>query len=358
MAATTVTRPAKDVKNSLSSKLKVTYAELGEIYGIEKVTAQTPISGVDRTIISKITKHRDQANLVIDDSQKPQGVEDESVPEVPVSSNDIPRVPQPGSVGELMFMYKELSFPNLNLITIASWFPEFQGSAKKLSMYKVLSERQRSDLVNMFNVLMAVKEMLDTDTVALTQWAVPEADELAGMEFFSYVGICGHSTQISKRMMLDRMDSKNNKVAPFFRLCADCRAMRVALLNMVPGAAKADSVCAVCGDPTFNTGANGLALSRADLWENLLSDVMGVINLPLRLRKEHFTSNGKHKALVRNRQEFEMWKNTYMIQVGLAISAHPNLGAELKASMEGTIEAKRLELSLPADADSINKKGS
>jgi len=317
-----------------------------------KVAGSTPIEGATRSLIAQLTAFRDQLPTDTDVSQQPQGEADAA----PVVTSK-QRALKPGSIGELIDGARKSGFGHLTIKLIDAWDPELRGRAKKLERWHMPTDAQRALFINTFDVLGAVTYQLEEDRRLLDKWEIPNAASMIGQETYTYEGVCGHQTQISRRMVVDRLANQNSKVPPFFRLCAECRAERTALLNLVPLAAQADSVCKTCGDRTFNTGANGLAKSRADLWENLLSGVMDVLNLPLRLRPEHLDSSGRHQTLVRNREQFEAWVEEYTINVSLAISAHPDMGAELKARMHQEIDAKRVELNIPVSTETNNKKG-
>lgn len=340
----TSVRTAEELRNILAAKnISVTYRDLSKMMGV-KVIASTPIKGSQRSLIAQLAAYRDQIPST-DAPQLPQG----EVDAAPATST--PRAHKPGSIGELIASKRQSGFGHLTLKLADAWYPEMRGRAAKLGNWHVPTDDQRALLVSTFEVLEAVAYRLSEDRLMLDKWEVPNAASLIGQETYTYVGICGHQTQISRRMVIERLANQNSKVPPFFRLCAECRAERTALLNLTPLAAQADSVCKTCGDPAFTTGANGLAKSRADLWENLLSGVMDALNLPLRLRPEHLDSSGRHQALVRSREQFEAWVEEYTINVSLAISAHPEMGAELKARMAQEIDSKRVELNIPDSVD-------
>lgn len=345
----TSVRTAEEFKNILAGKnIRIAYRDLSKMLGV-KVSASTPIKGSMRSLIAQLAAYRDQIPST-DAPQLPQG----EVDAAPATST--PRAHKPGSIGEVIGNYRSLGFGRLTLKLIDAWYPEIRGRAAQLGNWHKPTDAQLDLLADTFDVLAAVEYRLGEDRLMLEKWEVPNAASLIGQELYTYDGICGHETQISRRMVLERLSNQNSKVPPFFRLCAECRAERTALLNLVPLAAQADSVCKTCGDPTFTTGANGLAKSRADLWENILSGVMDVLNLPLRLRPEHLDSSGRHQALVRSREQFEAWVDEYTINVSLAISAHPHMGAELKARMQQEIDAKRAELNIPVSTET-KKKG-
>lgn len=345
-------RLAAEIKDDLGNNdFKTTFSELGNVLNL-KVAGDTRITGSNRDLKARIIEYRDQLPTDTDVPQQPQGEADAA----PVATSK-QRAPKPGSIGELIDGARKAGFGHLMIKLIDAWDPELRGRAKKLERWHMPTDAQRAQLINTFDVLGAVAYQLEQDRLMLDKWEIPNAASMIGQETYTYVGICGHTTEISRRMVVDRLANQNSKVPPFFRLCAECRAVRTALLNLVPLAAQADSVCKTCGDRTFNTGANGLAKSRADLWENLLSGVMDVLNLPLRLRPEHLDSSGRHQALVRNRGQFEAWEEEYTINVSIAISAHPDMGAELKARMHQEIDAKRVELNIPVSTETNNKKG-
>jgi hypothetical protein len=328
------------------------YAEMADAIGVEKLDATTNVSGALSTHVRAIKQSRvaqapkgskvAKATKAVKSAKKSDATPSAS----PATSTDS-RAPKPGTVNAVLNEYRGQGL-KLDLHLVSSWFPDFKGRSRSLAGSHQLSKEQQSRLANTLDVLVGIGELLRGDKAMLAAWDPPNAKDLVGQEIYTYIGICGHQTEISRRMVLDRLSNTNSKVPPFFRLCAECRAIRTAVLNQIPGSAKGDSICSVCQEPTFDTGANGLAKSRADIWENILSGVMSPLNLPLRLRPEHLDSSGKHQALVRNQEQFDRWREEYIANVGLAISAHPELGIELKARMEGEIEAKRLELKLPA----------
>jgi hypothetical protein len=137
----------------------------------------------------------------------------------------------------------------------------------------------------------------------------------------------------------------NPALTPLLRLCGDCLAQRVRLLEMPEFAANADSVCRVDGEPLFKT-SGGFALSRTNHWENLISGVTTPSQLLSKLLPEHRYDHPKHQEL---RDQFEAWLTEFKLQMSIAMAKRPRGARELKDAMAERIAAKRVELGLQED---------
>lgn len=265
--------------------------------------------------------------------------------------------PTEGSVAALIQEYQDQGLTELNVTNLDIVAPELKGDRKKLSLFTPLGANEDKTR-EMLNTLTAVARLLERDRSGLENWAGPSAEYMAsGADPLVYPGICGHTVEMTRRvyqMRTRNWEQGNAKTSPLLRLCADCRARRISLLTLIPGSANSMSVCTFCEQPTFGgeDKAASLAMSRGDLWENLISGVFPLYMLPERLGTDHRASHSEHIKLMAVRgQTFDDWMRVYREQVHLKVSQSPEMGRELKEGMERTIKAKRIELGLADPED-------
>ncbi|HSX14385.1 MAG TPA: hypothetical protein VLE72_00540 [Candidatus Saccharimonadales bacterium] len=205
--------------------------------------------------------------------------------------------------------------------------------------------------------LSACQQVVDEDIENLNSWTAPSAEDLlrmlySGLDQISYTGICGHEVEQSIANYTERYDSMmegNSRLSVLLRLCSKCRADRVSLLQLGPGAANFESICDFCDGPTFagRDPAASFAQSRGDIWENFISQIFPVYFLPTRLGPRHPMRHYRHVAIMaKARGDFESWEKLFRAEIASIVSAHPEMGAELKAGMNKTIHDKRVDLGL------------
>jgi hypothetical protein len=278
--------------------------------------------------------------------------QDQAETSPPVTS-DAPSSDETIKVADLITHYKQQGLNRLTVAMLDEWYPEIKGKSKTTRGYFRLSGEELALIRGDLEWGVAANMLRLQDQQAIKDWETPDPASIELIKHpdftqavYQYTGACGHLVQMLPRLLSERLENPNSKVSPLYRLCAECSAVRTSLLRQPRFAAKPDSECEVCHNPMFTRGAVGFEESRRDLWENVLSNVMGVLNLYKRLRPRHPDNHPEHLRLVRSADEFETWLERYKLEVGFAIGKHPEMGAELKAGMEDVIAKKAADLGI------------
>jgi len=259
-----------------------------------------------------------------------------------------------GTVGALVASYHNKGLNSLTSRQLEFTIRQVMGwSDYKVTNLKAkLPSGVERKLRPILDVFTAIEETWRDDSGKLKQWATPDPKELQKQgEHYTYEGICGHQTSISKKVYQERFENANDRVPAAFYLCDDCRAVRAALLDLVPGAADVDSKCSVCNEWTFRGQDHerreySHAMSRGDIWDNLVGGVLHVYWLFKRLNPDHRYDDPRHVKLVKTREDFEQWRDAQMLEAGMLAMSDPEKAKTIKANAKATIEAREKELKL------------
>lgn len=263
---------------------------------------------------------------------------------------------------ETLLVESAIKVEGLNSEMLKQWLPDGLNPKPGQSQLEVVVPASKVDAVrNDLLALGAIDAKLQEDLAALSAWKLPASENFAGKQVWEYAAICGHMTQMDTRlierrekMALEAPDVSLMKIQPpMFRLCAECRALRTALLTMPSWAARADTLCPVCNQPFLATGAAGFAKSRQDIWENLISGTrtgqFTLTDLPARLRrKRHGYNHPAHEQDRKRGQEFEAWSKALAENLKIQRTLFPERAVELEKAQRFALREKQIDLGLIA----------
>lgn len=272
----------------------------------------------------------------------------------------------PGTVGELIASYHEEGLTSLDSRWLEYTVRQVmdQPNFQLLNRYVKLPADVERKVKKVLDILTGIEVTLAEDRALLKDWTPPDPKKLAKQgEVLTYQGICGHKTTITRKLLRERFDNSNDRVPAAFYKCDECRAESAALLDMVPGAANTDSKCRICRDYTFGGDTDderelSHALSRGDIWDNLIGDVLKVYMLIGRLKPNHRPSHPKHASLIKTREELNEWADKQMVEIGLLAMADPSRARELKTKLRAEIVEKQKELDRVLGSQRQPKAGS
>lgn len=268
---------------------------------------------------------------------------------------------------ESLLAASAIKVEGLNSDMLKQWLPAGLNPKSGQSQLEIVVSADKVDVVrNDLLALGAIDTKLQEDLAAFSSWRLPPSENFAGQKIWEYVGICGHSTQMDYRlierrekMALEAPDTSLMKISPpMFRLCAECRALRTALLSMPSWATRADTQCPVCNLPFLATGAAGFAKSRQDIWENLISGTrtgqFTLTDLPSRLRrKRHGYNHPAHEQDRKRGIEFEVWSKALAENLKIQRTLFPERAVELEKAQRFSMREKQIELGLIAPDEAV-----
>lgn len=267
-----------------------------------------------------------------------------------------PPSPPPASAttaGALLKSYVAEGLRGITLEDLVKWVPEAQGDAPKLVRASIVAPAHETLLRDILDVLKAIAEQLKQDEAALRSWTPPKVQDLTG-NVYRYPGVCGHEVETTRVSFEKKFSGRNARQTPLARFCPNCLAMRIALLGLLPGGAQADSLCTFCKDPMFASGQHGYILSRSDIWENLVSGIYRVRDLPRRLRPRHGDTYAKHAEKSAKIKEFQDWRAVFDREVGIGRALVPGDAKKLMAAAQEVIKQRAVEDGLDLDSMTNN----
>lgn len=252
------------------------------------------------------------------------------------------------TAGALLDAYAAQGLKGITLENLVTWVPKVTGNAPKLVRASIIAPEQEAQLRETLDILAAIAQQLKKDEAALHNWKPPAVKDLTS-NVYRYLGVCGHEVETTRVNFEKRFSGSNARQTPLLRFCPNCLAMRIALLGLVPGGAMADSRCTFCGDPMFASGQHGYILSRSDIWENLVSGIYRVRDLPRRLQPRHGDTYTKHAETAAKIKQFQKWRTVYYQEIGIKRALVPNEASKLMAAAKEAVRQRAVELGLDPD---------